>query len=187
MKKLPLSLIDERLYYDTTSTTFLKWKSDIGVKIKANSNAGYVDKNNYSTVGLNGNNYLISRIVFYLNNRIDPYPNDIDHIDGNPSNHTISNLRMVTTKVNCRNRKKRNDNSTGVTGVSLFEHKSGRQKGQKHYLAQCVGLNGKYEYKSFALLKYGEQLAFKLACEWREKRIQELNSNGEGYTERHGL
>ena len=43
----------------------------------------------------------------------------IDHIDGNPENNKIENLRDVTLKINHRNRKMRSDNTSGVTGVQL--------------------------------------------------------------------
>lgn len=47
------------------------------------------------------------------------YPtNDIDHINGNPSDNNISNLRHVTREVNMQNqRKPRSNNPTGFLGV----------------------------------------------------------------------
>ena len=42
----------------------------------------------------------------------------VDHIDHNPRNNRICNLRVCTNAENCRNIKIRKDNSTGVTGVS---------------------------------------------------------------------
>ena len=40
--------------------------------------------------------------------------------------------------------------------------------------------------RCFTISKYGEQEAFRLAYEWREQKIKELNEQGAGYTERHG-
>ena len=42
----------------------------------------------------------------------------IDHIDGNRENNVISNLRLVNNRENTMNRRKRNDNTSGITGVS---------------------------------------------------------------------
>lgn len=42
---------------------------------------------------------------------------EIDHIDGNPSNNAITNLRAVTHKENGRNTKKPSHNKSGVVGV----------------------------------------------------------------------
>lgn len=43
--------------------------------------------------------------------------NHIDHIDGNPENNKLENLRDVTHKINNRNTKMRRDNTSGYTGV----------------------------------------------------------------------
>lgn len=41
----------------------------------------------------------------------------IDHIDGNPGNNRIENLRDVTQAENMRNISRRSDNTSGATGV----------------------------------------------------------------------
>jgi hypothetical protein len=43
----------------------------------------------------------------------------IDHIDRNPMNNRIDNLREVDMLVNSRNAKKPNNNTSGVAGISL--------------------------------------------------------------------
>jgi len=53
------------------------------------------------------------------------WPNgDIDHINGRRDDNRIENLRVVSRKENCRNRKRSAKNRTGVNGVS--EHLPGR-------------------------------------------------------------
>lgn len=47
----------------------------------------------------------------------------IDHIDGNPANNRIANLRDVSSSVNAQNMPLRRDNSTGVPGVCRHQGK----------------------------------------------------------------
>jgi hypothetical protein len=42
----------------------------------------------------------------------------IDHINGDRDDNRIGNLRVVTRSANCRNTKRRSNNSSGIMGVS---------------------------------------------------------------------
>jgi hypothetical protein len=53
-------------------------------------------------------------------------------------------------------------------------------------VARWNSVDGKPQSKRYAIAVYGEEKAFKLACEHREVMIQSLNSQGAGYTEDHG-
>lgn len=72
----------------------------------------------YLRVSINGKRYLIHKLaIFYVTG---VYPEDeIDHIDGDSSNNSISNLREVGRKENRKNLKKYITNSSGVTGVHI--------------------------------------------------------------------
>jgi hypothetical protein len=52
------------------------------------------------------------------------WPADIDHIDGNPVNNRIENLRPVAHRENLRNCKLRSDNTSGHCGVSFMPSKN---------------------------------------------------------------
>lgn len=45
----------------------------------------------------------------------------IDHIDGNPANNELSNLRVVSHQENCRNQKRPKSNVSGVAGVGFHK------------------------------------------------------------------
>lgn len=108
----------------------------------------------------------------------------IDHIDGNALNNRIENLRMISQAENSRNTRKRTDRGSGVVGVYFY--KDSRRNSSSHWCASFVDLNGKLFNKSFSVFKYGYDEAFQMACEYRKQKINELNEQGAGYTERHG-
>ena len=53
-------------------------------------------------------------------------------------------------------------------------------------LIRKVSLFKKSKTKDFAWIKYGKEEAFKLACEWRDKEIVAMQSEGVFYHESHG-
>lgn len=123
--------------------------------------------------------YLVHRIIWELHNGEIPDNLCVDHIDGNPLNNAIHNLRLVTRTVNGRNQKKFSTNRSGVTGVSWDEQNS-------RWLAQWKDRQGVAKKKSFSAKKYGYDEALEAAKLYREQIISTLNSEGAGYTQRHG-
>ena len=47
---------------------------------------------------------------------------DVDHMDGDRGNDHPDNLRLVTCTLNNKNRRKRSDNTSGVTGIRWSEY-----------------------------------------------------------------
>ncbi len=94
-----------------------------------------------------------------------------------------NNCKWVTKEIQSRNTRKSKNNSTGKNGVTL----SKRDGIIKDYIATGYPLSGKHKSKHFSVNKYGEEEAFRLACEYREEQIRILNEQGAGYSDNHGL
>lgn len=90
----------------------------------------------------------------------------IDHINGNPEDNRIKNLREVSNAENCKNRWRHTRNTSGANGVYYHSrddiwHASIRENGRQKYL-------GTFRCRTAALV----------ARRAAERRL--------GYTERHG-
>lgn len=167
------------LLYDPDSPSGLRWKVNRGGKAKAGTVAGRRDKRGCWQLRLNGTPYLVHRVIWCILTGELRDDDEIDHIDGNPSNNVRSNLRIVSRPINSRNRPKRSDNKTGKTGVTWSDI-------ENRYRVYWVD-NGNARSKSFSVKRYGDRSqAFDAATAFRVNVIQALNQQGAGYTERHG-
>lgn len=179
------------VYYDDTSPSGLRWCNDryageyMSVKVAAKDGvAGSKSTKNWSlSVRIDGERVrmLCHRIIWELFNSKIPEGLVIDHIDRNPFNNSIDNLRLVEQKINARNSTKYKRNKTGITGVSLIKDRHG----YTYYVAHWYELDGKHKVKYFSTNKYGEKSLY-LAHKHREDQITRLNSEGAGYTDTHG-
>lgn len=186
-------------YYDPTTRTGLRWKENrYGgrkykvLRAKAGSPAGNIHFNpskntKYATVSSEGTNWFAHRVVWILHNGYLPAEMVIDHIDGNSLNNEIGNLRVVPQRLNNRNASSRKDNNTGNSGVHFTTAKSHKEGEVYTYVTSTwYPDSNKRKCKHFSVNKHGLLPAFKMACEYRLKMIEELNQQGAGYTENHG-
>lgn len=174
----------EYFYYDETSPSCLRWKRDVGTKIKAGQVSGTLKSDNHWRVTVNKKHYYCHRVVWELHNESVPETMVIDHISGDGSDNRLSNLRVVTQEVNNRNAKKRVDNSTGVKGISVLKNKDRRGE-YYYYVTAYYQYDGKRVNKRFPIALLGLEKAMELAVCWRNEQIKVLNDNGFGYTDRH--
>lgn len=100
----------------------LFWKVSTGNKIKIGQEAGTINGNGYRLLGIDGKKYLTHRLIFLIEHGY--LPEYIDHIDGNPLNNKLENLRECSRSENARNRSKQSNNTSGVVGVSWHKSKS---------------------------------------------------------------
>lgn len=163
-------------------------KSPSGIVwIKNGQQAGYLNPNGYWYIGSTMSGHRIStlvhRIVYFLHNSWQE--GDIDHINGDGSKNLIENIRLVSTKINCRNMARRSDNKTDYTGVT-YEAASADGRTGDRYRAHWIDESGKSRVKNFPVSKFGD-LAFENAVSFRNSKLEELRDTGEGYTSRHGM
>lgn len=92
-------------------------------RVTVGQKLGYVNNSDgYIKLGFKGKYYLAHRLVFMMHHGY--MPNHIDHIDNNPANNRIENLREVTNTQNCQNSKKRTTNTSGYKNVNWRKDRS---------------------------------------------------------------
>jgi hypothetical protein len=123
----PIARIRELLDYNPATGEF-RWNASQG-RAYAGSIAGSLDSQGYLQIGIDQRRLKAHRLAWLLVNSVDPGDLRIDHINGNPSDNRISNLRLATQSQNLCNRGKQRNNTSGYKGVS-WEKAS--QKWQAH-------------------------------------------------------
>lgn len=173
-KTMTKEMFQEHLYYDETSKSCLRWKTDRisgnhgSVRMKANSEAGCFNKSSgYYQVNLQGKRYLAHRIVCVLHD-LEVEGMVIDHTDRNRSNNRISNIRVVSQKENMQNlsqHKLSSRNTSGFQGVKYNKY-------QDHWVASWSE-SGKRKFKYFPIKNYASsEEAFLAACEYRNQMVE---------------
>ena len=89
-----------------------------------------IDK--YEKIKLNKKYYLTHRLIYIWHFNDLTETHEVDHIDNNPSNNDISNLRLANRKENISNTVLSSKNKSGIKGVS-FDSSRGKWMAQiKH-------------------------------------------------------
>jgi hypothetical protein len=139
--KLTQKRLKEVLRYYPGSGIF-RWRTR--ERRKKNIIAGYKNSRGYIQIMIDGKKHPAHRLAFLYVHGYFP-ENDIDHIDRNPSNNKIKNLREVSRQCNMRNTGNRIDNTYGVKGVYWDKHAN------KWMVRICANGKDKYLglYKNF--------------------------------------
>lgn len=111
------------LSVDSSSPSGLRWKVARG-KVKPGAVAGTLRSDGYWQVCIERKIRPSHRIIWAIGNNQDPGNLQIDHIDGNPANNSLENLRLATIQENQWNRVNlARNNKSGSQGVSWREDK----------------------------------------------------------------
>jgi hypothetical protein len=180
---------DKAVSYDESSPTFLRWNINSfsgknKLQVAKGSPSGSLNRGTrvpYYITQYKNVKILNHRIIWTLFYGEIKEGFVVDHIDGNRLNNNIINLREISKRHNSHNQSIRPVNNTGVTGVS-FKYQDGRTGVVAHWRT-LAGQGSKY----FSTFVYGLLPAFKMAVDYRENKIKELNKQGAAYTERHGI
>lgn len=115
--------IRELLAYGPSDGAFYWLKNRKGNPApRAGDVAGGTRPDGYRYIGIDGRRYYAHRVAWLLVYGPIPGGMEIDHIDHNPSNNRISNLRLVTKSANRKNRARDRRNKSGANGVYWAKH-----------------------------------------------------------------
>ena len=103
------------LHYEPATGIFT-WKVSTSTSVKVGDAAGSQDGRGYLLISVRSRRYLAHRLAWLYMHGEWPKLN-IDHINRNPSDNRLVNLRDVTQKQNQQNRSTNSDNTSGHTGV----------------------------------------------------------------------
>lgn len=141
---MPGEIIQNRLKelfnYDSYTGVFTRKVSVKGRKAKRGTIAGTAHGGGYFKISIDGSDYYAHRLAWLYTYGYMP-ENIVDHIDRDPSNNRMNNLREVSVSCNTRNAKIYSTNKSGITGVNWYKNgNKWRAQIKTIHKDTCIGL-----------------------------------------------
>ena len=130
-------------YYFVYDNGILRRAVSNNTKHKVGEIVGY-KSGRYRRLKIHNKSYMIHRVIWEMFNGVIPTGMEVDHIDRNPTNNKIANLRLATPSENSRNYSAKSNSKTGVRGVYHNGHS---------YVVTICGENGREYIGSFPTLE----------------------------------
>jgi len=159
LSETDIEFVNSILAYDAETGIF-RWRVTRGGTARAGSVAG-TPLRGYIRIRVRGGFMLAHRLAWFVSTGKWP-DKDIDHINGNPSDNRIINLRLCSFSENMANKKVQHNNKVGLKGAS-WDRKSNKWKsqiskdGKKIHLGFFYTANEAHEvYVSAAKILHGQ-------------------------------
>jgi len=112
--------LKERLSYDPNSGVF-RWKTCTKRHVVVGQIAGTIDKHGYRVIYVKGYLYFAHRLAWlYVYGK---WPDsELDHINLDPLDNSINNLRIANRSENTANQRSKTNNLLGIKGV--YKHRN---------------------------------------------------------------
>lgn len=145
----------------------LYWKTNSGGNgcVKAGAKAGTTHPDGYKSVRIKNTMIKQHRVIYMM--FFGQLPKFIDHIDGDPSNNRIENLREANPSQNSWNHRMSKNNKSGIKGVSWHKRKN-------KWIASC-SINGSLKHVGYFENKSDAEEAVK---SFRETNHREFANHG---------
>lgn len=161
MRKLTRAYLKSVLNYNADTGVFIRAVASKGLNNKVGDRAGWTKANGYTEIMVGGKTYKAHRLAWlYV---YGSFPDGlIDHINGVRDDNRIANLRVATVADNQKNRKKNENNTSGLKGVHFRPDRNtyiarAMLNGKSHYIKSCKTAEEAGEaYANFAKSNHGE-------------------------------
>lgn len=145
MSKITAERARELLTYDRETGVFA-WRNEARAGVRrsvvchrAGDRAGTRRKDGRNVIRLDGALYLGYRVAWLMETGGWP-DGEIDHIDGDPANDSISNLRVVSRRLNQQNIRRAQANKASCDYLGVYAN----QRNTKSPWRACITLDGKH-------------------------------------------